>query len=120
MGEVAGLAQALGDLDDERVIVFVDDAEMVDSPAFDALLAARKPNVHVVAALRSGEAGRVYGHWSKRVRESRKGIVLQPEPGDGELFGAKLPKTTLPYPPGRGYLICDGGFEAVHLANPGF
>ena len=120
MGEVAGLAQALGDLDDERVIVFVDDAEMVDSPAFDALLAARKPNVHVIAALRSGEAGRLYGHWSKRVRESRKGIVLQPEPGDGELFGAKLPKTTLPYPPGRGYLICDGGFEAVHLANPGF
>ncbi len=118
MAEVAGLAQALGDLADERVIVFVDDAEMVDAPALDALLAARKPNLHFVVALRSGEAGRLYGHWSRRVRESRKGIVLQPEPGDGELFGAKLPKTTRAYPPGRGYLIGDGSFHPVHLAGP--
>ncbi len=48
-------------------------------------------------------------------RSSRKGVVLQPEPGDGILFRAQFPPRLrrADFPPGRGLYVAKGGVPVV-------
>ena len=82
-------------------MLLVDDAEQFDDTdqAIAGLLAARPTDLLVVAAGRSDDLRALYSHWTKTVRKSRCGVLLQPNVDfDGDLLGAALPAPG----PGRG------------------
>jgi len=106
---VRGLAKATAD-----VVVFVDDAEMIDG--FDDLIRSRRAPVRVVAAVRMEDAASLYGHWTRRVRQSRIGILLDPLEGAGDLLGVRLPRPTGTAPAGRGFIVQNGSVEKVQVA----
>ena len=110
--QVVDLGAALKDAD-EPVVVFVDDAEMIEG--LDDLIAARNPNVTVIAAIRSTEATRLFSHWTRRLRDCGQVLLLQPENGD--IAGVKLPKITHAQPAGRGYLCTSGSIAAIQVTN---
>ena len=117
----AGLASALGGAG--PLLLLVDDAETLDDPAgtLDALLAARRPDVHVVAAGRADALRALYGHWTTMLRRSRLGVALRPHLDlDGDLWHTVLPRRGPDrFPPGRGYLVCEGAAELVQVAGGG-
>lgn len=102
--------------------VFVDDAPQVGDPdgLMAALLQARRPGLHVVAAGRSEDLRAGYGHWTRVLRQSRTGILLQPNlSADGELLGQRLPRRVpVPLVPGRGFLVAGGEAALVQVALP--
>lgn len=105
-------------------LVLVDDADRIDDDdgVLAALLAGTDvhPDVHVVAAARSDALRARYDHWTRAVRRSGLGLLLQPDVDvDGDLLGVRLPRR----PPiarlaGRGYLVADGAVRLVQLASP--
>jgi len=101
-------------------LVLVDDAGMVDDEGgwIAAVVACRRPGVHLVAADQADTLRAAYGHWTKDVRRSRLGLALKPNTSsDGDLWQTPLPRRGLPYfPPGRGYLLADGRCELVQTA----
>lgn len=102
-------------------VVFVDDATTVDDrgKVLENLVRAR-PNLHLVISGRSSELKSGYGHWSRPVRQSRTGVLLQPDLSvDGDLFGLRLPRR-LPVPlvTGRGFLVTGGEFSLAQFALP--
>jgi S-DNA-T family DNA segregation ATPase FtsK/SpoIIIE len=104
-----------------RHVLLVDDADRVDDPGgrLAALLAAHRPDVHVVAAGRADALRGAYGHWTRDLRRSRLGLALRPEPDDGDLFSASFPRRARLAPrAGRGYLVVDGEPEVVQVARP--
>ncbi len=111
--------------DDRRWIILVDDAERIDVEDGPLIDLARTPssNVTMIVALRSSAGRATYGHWTRIVRASGIGVLLMPEGVvDGELLGARLPRTTrLQQVPGRGYLVAAGRCDVVQvaLASPG-
>lgn len=103
-------------------LVLVDDAEGVDDGdgAMAALLAQRRPDLHVVAAGRADALRTMYGHWSTEVRRSRQGVALRPQVDfDGELWQTLLPRHgPSQFCVGRGYLVCEGQAELLQVAQP--
>lgn len=103
-------------------LVLVDDADTLDDPAgaFTALLAARRPDVRLVAAARADAVRAAYGHWVAHVRRSRQGIALRPNLDlDGDLWHTVLPRRGPGrFDAGRGYLVCEGSIELVQTAAP--
>ena len=109
---------AAGD-DDRRWVIFVDDADRIDLEQGALFTIARRgpANVSIVAAVRTSTARQSYSHWSRFVRASGSGILLEPDPTtDGELFGVRLPRQRLATVPGRGYLIAGGEATAMQVA----
>lgn len=108
--------------DGRRWVLLVDDADRIDvdsGPLLD--LAKNAPdNVTMVVALRSAAARQNYGHWTRAVRASGAGILLQPDNSvDGDLLAVRLPRNErLAAVPGRGYLVVDGEAHTVQLAHP--
>lgn len=102
-------------------LLLIDDAELFDDPGgrLAALLTGGPPNLHVAAAGKSDILRGMFGHWSQTVRRSRAGLLLQPAlDRDGELLGARLPfKVQTSFPPGRGFLVCDGNATIVQTAS---
>jgi S-DNA-T family DNA segregation ATPase FtsK/SpoIIIE len=101
-------------------LVLVDDADTVDDAegTLAALLARRRPDLHVVAAGRADALRSAYGHWSREVRRSRLGLALKPEPDDGDLWQVAFPRRAPTIGlPGRGYLVVDGRFELFQTAR---
>lgn len=90
------------------LVLLVDDAEAFDDAddAFAGLLSGRQADLHVVAAGRSDELRGLCSHWTRTVRKSRCGVLLQPNVDlDGELLGVTLPRRApVALTPGRGYL----------------
>src|SRR5262249_31898489 len=103
-------------------LLLIDDAECVDDGAgrLSGLLGARRPDLRVVVAGRSDALRSAYGHWTAAVRRARAGALLQPHIDvDGELWQMALPRHgPTAFPAGRGYLLCDRGFELVQFAGP--
>ncbi|MCY3632701.1 MAG: FtsK/SpoIIIE domain-containing protein [bacterium] len=100
-------------------LVLIDDAETVADPNGDlkALAAASRPGLHIVAAGRADRLRTAYGHWTSEIRFSRTGVLLQPNPLDGDLFTIQLPtRPTLLNIPGRGYLIQSGSPTIIQIA----
>ncbi|MFL4479901.1 FtsK/SpoIIIE domain-containing protein [Paeniglutamicibacter sp. ORCA_105] len=104
------------------VVLLVDDAERFeDSDASLANLLASGQRVCVIAAGRSADLRALYAHWTKTLRKSRCGVLLQPDVDyDGELLGVTLPRRApVAVTPGRGYL-CVGGTPAfIQSMGPG-
>jgi S-DNA-T family DNA segregation ATPase FtsK/SpoIIIE len=107
--------------DPRRWLILVDDADRIDVESGPLLDLAKKapPHVTIVAAMRSSVAHQTYGHWTRSLRTSGNGILLQPDNAhDGELFGLRLPRgTLLREVPGRGYLVSGGSVSVVQLAR---
>jgi S-DNA-T family DNA segregation ATPase FtsK/SpoIIIE len=105
-----------------RLVLLVDDAEQFDDAdqAFAGLLSARTTQLLVVAAGRADDLRGLYSHWTKTVRKSRAGVLLQPNIDyDGDLLGGTLPRRApVPVTAGRGYLCSGGTVEFLQAAGP--
>ncbi len=79
-----------------------------------------RSDVLVVAAGRADTLRGLYSHWARTVRQSRAGLLLQPDVDlDGDLLSVRLPRhTTAPIGPGRGYLCTGGDLELLQVAQP--
>lgn len=106
-----------------RLVLVVDDAEQLadNDQSLTNLLAAKPPDLHVIAAGRADDLRTLYGHWTNTVRKSRCGVLLQPNIDyDGELLGSPLPrKAPATVTTARGYLVQGGAVEFVQFAAPG-
>lgn len=75
----------------------IDDAERFDDAdgAINRLLNANLPDLRVIAAGRADDLRTSYNHWTKTIRRSRCGILLQPNIDyDGDLLSVCLPRRT--------------------------
>jgi S-DNA-T family DNA segregation ATPase FtsK/SpoIIIE len=127
-GEVhADLGRALDAVCDalaaeRRVMLVVDDAELVDDPSsrLATMVADRTPRLLVAAAGRPDALRQSYGHWTAAVRRSRLGVVLTGGSDlDGDLLGVMLPRRSVLAPrPGLAHLVDGGRLDLVQLARP--
>jgi S-DNA-T family DNA segregation ATPase FtsK/SpoIIIE len=119
--DLAAVASVVADSPGPQLVV-VDDADLYDDPdgALAALLAARRPDVHVIAAGRADALRAGFTHWTKELRRSRQGVALRPQlDHDGELWLTPLPRRgPSRFEPGRGFLVGDGWAELVQIAQP--
>ena len=103
-------------------MLLVDDAEQFDDAdqAIAGLLGARTDDLKVVAAGRSDDLRSLYSHWTRTVRKSRAGVLLQPNIDyDGELLGVTLPRRSpVAMTVGRGYLAAGGTVDLLQAAGP--
>lgn len=99
-------------------LVLVDDAEGVDPDGRVLPGVLARPDTVVVAAGRADVLRGLYAHWTREVRRSRVGLLLQPDVDlDGDLLGVRLPRRAItPLGPGRGYLCEAGAVEVLQLA----
>ncbi|WP_144711362.1 FtsK/SpoIIIE domain-containing protein [Curtobacterium pusillum] len=115
---VAGLRLERG-----PVLLLVDDAERFDDQdqALAGLLASERPGTCVVAAGRAVDLRTLYSHWTKAVRKTRCGILLQPDVDyDGELLGVQLPRRApVAMTVARGYAVSGGRVRLVQTAAAG-
>jgi S-DNA-T family DNA segregation ATPase FtsK/SpoIIIE len=120
-GEATALLARLRSADGP-VVLLIDDAEGFDDAdgAIAGLLAAGRPDLHVIAAGRSDTLRTLYGHWTQTVRRSKTGVLLRPNIDlDGDLLGVTLPRRApVRLGAGRGYLIHNGEWDIVQLATP--
>jgi S-DNA-T family DNA segregation ATPase FtsK/SpoIIIE len=118
----------------EPTVLLVDDcAAFDDVPAGEYLTAwlrSGRPIVAIVAG-RTDDLASAYRGLGAEARRSRCGLLLQPGPIDGELFGVRLRRNSAPRIPGRGLLIgvpgstrtdaergCAGGWIALDTGEP--
>ena len=104
------------------LVVLIDDCLNVADPdgQLAALVASPPPGVHVVASARPDRYRSAYGHWAAEIRSSRVGILLKPDPIDGDLLGVSLPaRLELPNIAGRGLLVADSEYEVVQVVYAG-
>ncbi len=104
-----------------RWVVLVDDAEVMelDNGALYDIARKSPANVTIIAAVRSSSVRQNYGHWTRFVRASSTGLLLQPDPTvDGELLGVRLPRgQRFDAFVGRGYLVQAGEVDVVQVAH---
>ncbi|MBF4607858.1 FtsK/SpoIIIE domain-containing protein [Curtobacterium sp. VKM Ac-1393] len=105
------------------VLLLIDDAERFDDgdQAIATLLTTERPGLCVVAAGRSADLRSLYSHWTRSVRKSRCGVLLQPDVDyDGELLGVTLPRRApVALTVGRGYAASGGTVRLVQTASAG-
>ncbi|MEO8264713.1 MAG: FtsK/SpoIIIE domain-containing protein [Ilumatobacteraceae bacterium] len=117
--------RSLGEILDDipstgRVLIAVDDAEMVDDVggALASLAASRRHGLLIVATGKPDSLRQSYAHWTAVVRRSRLGIVTSAANDlDGDLLGVTLPRR-LPIPPRPGlvWLVADGDVVLTQVA----
>ena len=119
--DAAGLLAALR-LRQGPVLVLVDDAERINDSdhALAELLAESPPNVRIAATGQADDLRTLYSHWTKTLRRSRCGILLQPNVDiDGDLLSARIPRRApVVMTVGRGYLCLNGGAALIQTALP--
>jgi S-DNA-T family DNA segregation ATPase FtsK/SpoIIIE len=119
-GEIAVLAAKLHARRGPTVLL-VDDADSVEDgdKALETLLHRPNPDLHVIAAGNNEALRGLYSGWTRTLRRSKSGILLRPTVDlDGDLLGAKLPRTSrVPFTTGRGYLVQNGDPTLVQLAR---
>jgi S-DNA-T family DNA segregation ATPase FtsK/SpoIIIE len=107
-------------------LLLVDDAELVDdvTGALGALIEGRHPNGHrpdiaVIAGGRADGLRAAYTHWTRGLRRSKVGLLLQPNVDlDGELLGQPLPRRApVALTPGRGWLVGGSDSQVVQVAG---
>ena len=107
--------------DSLRWVVCIDDADRVDDASGVLADLARTSQLHLtmVVAMRTSAARGGYGHWSRQVRSSGVGVLLQPDNTvDGDILGVRLPRgERLEARPGRAYLVQNGEFADIQLAH---
>jgi len=116
------LTAATGGLD--RFVVLVDDAELLFngplSAPLEKILASGRDSEHgLIIAGATGDLTRAYSGFIKEALKSRCGVLVAVDsPGDGDLFGVRLPRNAGPGPLGRGLLVRPGTIAPVQLALP--
>jgi len=100
-----------------QVFLLIDDAERVEDQEqrLTKVIEAGPSNLCIIAAGRSSDLREgAYGHWSKPLRKSRCGVILQPDVVyDGEFLNVTLPRQApVALTTGRGY-VCSGGEIAL-------
>jgi S-DNA-T family DNA segregation ATPase FtsK/SpoIIIE len=90
-------------------VVLIDDAEQFNDTASGSLLTelAASHRAAVIAAARSDDLAASFRGPAATVRRRRTGLLLQPSPADGDLFGIRIGPHRMPAPPGRGLLVTD-------------
>ncbi|HMJ76251.1 MAG TPA: FtsK/SpoIIIE domain-containing protein [Iamia sp.] len=101
------------------VLLLVDDVEAVDPDGKVMPEVLGRPDVVVLCAGRADTLRGLYSHWTRTVRQSRAGVLLQPDIDlDGDLLAVRLPRrTTTAIGPGRGYLCSGGEVDLVQVAQ---
>jgi S-DNA-T family DNA segregation ATPase FtsK/SpoIIIE len=106
---------------DRPAILLVDDAELVDDPsgALAGLVEGHDPRVAVIAAGRADVLRSAYTHWTRAIRRSKAGLLLQPNVDlDGELVGVTLPRRApVALGAGRGWLVSGADLDVVQVAT---
>jgi DNA segregation ATPase FtsK/SpoIIIE, S-DNA-T family len=108
----------------DRYVVVVDDAEMLSdslvSPALEQVLLSGRDGEHgVILAGPATDLARCYSGFIYAALKSRCGLFTAVEgPGDGDLFGLRLPRGIGPGPLGRGLLVRAGNTKPVQIALP--
>jgi DNA segregation ATPase FtsK/SpoIIIE, S-DNA-T family len=106
----------------ERFVVLVDDAELLFngplSAPLEKILASGRDGEHgLIIAGATGDLTRAYSGFIKEALKSRCGVLTAVDsPGDGDLFGVRLPRNAGPGPLGRGLLVRPGTTEPLQLA----
>jgi len=104
------------------VLVLIDDAERIEDSdnAITNLLESDLPLVRVIASGKPGELRTMYSHWTKILRKSRTGMLLQPNTDyDGDLFSTNLPRRSpVALTQGRGYVILGGAPILAQMVSP--
>jgi len=104
------------------VFLLVDDAERIDDAdrSLENLIESGRAGLCVVSAGRTSDLRTLYTHWTKPVRKSRLGVLLQPSVDfDGELLGVSFPRRApVELSPGRGYAAVAGQLELVQTISP--
>jgi S-DNA-T family DNA segregation ATPase FtsK/SpoIIIE len=104
--------------------VLVDDAELLFngplSAPLEKILASGRDSEHgLIIAGATGDLTRAYSGFIKEALKSRCGVLVGVDsPGDGDLFGVRLPRNAGPGPLGRGLLVRPGTIAPVQLALP--
>ena len=103
-------------------LLLIDDVERIDDPdqSLSNLVGTNLPDLHIIAAGRSDELRSMYSHWSKALRKSRCGVLLQPNPDfDGELLSVTIPRTApVAMGCGRGYACVAGSARFIQGISP--
>ncbi|MCW2527245.1 MAG: cell division protein FtsK, partial [Pseudonocardiales bacterium] len=102
-------------------VLLIDDCEQFNDTAngeqLAALIRSAPIGLSVFAAGRSDELAATYRGIGVELRRTRTGLLLQPGPGDGDLFGLRLPFSRTTAPPGRGYLIAEELLRPIRAAG---
>jgi DNA segregation ATPase FtsK/SpoIIIE, S-DNA-T family len=109
--------------DGRRWVVLVDDApRVVDvEEVLGRLLRSERPGLHLIAAGRIDDLRAGLTHWTRPVRQSRTGLLLQPHlAADGEVLQTRLPRRVASplQVPGRGFVVNDGVATLAQLRRP--
>jgi S-DNA-T family DNA segregation ATPase FtsK/SpoIIIE len=103
------------------VFLLIDDAERFEDAdqAIAGVVASGQPGLCVIAAGRAADLRGLYTHWTKTVRKSRLGVLLQPDINyDGELLGAALPRQApVALTAGRGYISVGGQLGLIQSVS---
>ena len=101
-GDVTGEALVGVIEDKDRFVLLVDDAELLFNGPIDdllnqILLAGRDADHGVIIAGATGDLGRAYSGFIPQALKSRCGLLVAvASPGDGDLFGVRLPRNAGP------------------------
>ena len=105
------------------VFLLIDDAERLDDAdqSIAGIVTSGQPGLCVIAAGRAADLRGLYSHWTKTIRKSRLGVLLQPDVNyDGELLGAVLPrKAPVALTAGRGYISVGGQPALIQSMSAG-
>ena len=108
----------------DRYVVVVDDAELLsDNPVSftleEVIVSGRDAEHGLVLAGTTDDMSRIYSGFVRTALKSRCGLfVALSGPGDGDLFGIRLPRGAGPGPLGRGLLVRPGSTAPVQVALP--
>ncbi len=104
-------------------LLLIDDADEIDDECgeLEQLLRQTPVGLTIIAAGHSSRLRQRYGHWSAGVRDSRCGLLLQPDADyDGELLGVRLPRSPpIAMTEGRGYWCEQGQATLVQSMRSG-
>lgn len=100
-------------------VVVVDDAHCIDDPGALAAVVAAGERCRVIVGGRADQLHGHFGHWTRRVRRSGAGLLLQPRlDADGDLLGVRLPRRLgVPMLPGRGFIVSRGDVALVQVGG---
>lgn len=105
------------------VLVVIDDGDELLADEVSEILTSlirrgRDGQLRVLAAIERSAARRVFGGWFNEIKKDGRALLLRPDvENDGEIFGLRLPRTSVPVDlPGRGYLVERGRVELVQVA----
>lgn len=99
------------------VFLLIDDAERFEDTdqSIAGTVTSGQPGLCVIAAGRATDLRGLYSHWTKTLRKSRLGVLLQPDADyDGELLGTALPRRApVALSAGRGYIGVGGQLALI-------